>query len=79
MEIVQTDITSQIGDIIADALKNGDSVALPGFGTFGIRKDDEHIENINGQTYLCPPKITAVFTPAIKFTKALKEKQISYE
>lgn len=79
MGITQDEIISQLGDIIANALNSGDSVALPGFGTFGIRKVEEHIENINKETYLCPPRLNVVFTPAIKFAKSLKEKEISYE
>ncbi len=79
MGITQNEIISQLGDIIANALNNGDSVALPGFGTFSIRKTEEHIKSINGETYLCPPRLNVVFTPAIKFAKALKEKEISYE
>lgn len=79
MEITQEEITAQLGIAIAKALKEGDSVALPGFGTFSISKVEDHLETVDDVTYLYPPKLSVAFTPAIKFAKALKEKEISYE
>lgn len=69
-----TQIRASIGKIIAEALKEGDSVALPGFGTFNVSKTDEYVGEIDGESYLFPPRIEVNFTPALKFSKQLKEK-----
>ncbi|MDE6085033.1 MAG: HU family DNA-binding protein [Muribaculaceae bacterium] len=68
-------ILANLSKIIADALKNGDSVALPGFGTFNTAKSDEYVGEIDGESYLFPPRIDVIFTPALKLSKQLKEKE----
>lgn len=64
---------ANLSKIIADALKDGDSVALPGFGTFNVAKSDEYVGEIDGESYLFPPRIDIKFTPALKFSKQLKD------
>lgn len=58
--------------VITDALCEGDSVALPAFGTFSTNKTDEYTtrDNATGDLILMPPAINVIFSPAHKLTKA---------
>lgn len=58
-------------DSITEALKNGDKVALVGFGTFEVRARAAR-QGINPQTKK-KIKIPATKVPAFKAGKALKE------
>ena len=58
-------------DSIMDALKKGDSVALVGFGTFGV-KDRAARTGRNPQTG-APIQIAAARVPGFKAGKALKD------
>ncbi len=58
-------------DSITDALKKGDSVALVGFGTFGV-KDRAARTGRNPQTG-APIQIAAARVPGFKAGKALKD------
>lgn len=48
---------------LTDTLCAGDSVAIPGFGTFSPDKTEEHIAKdlTDGKTYLFPPEIRVAF------------------
>jgi len=58
-------------DVITEAMKSGDSVQLIGFGTFETRYRAERT-GINPQTKKAV-KIAGCKTPAIKFSKNLKD------
>lgn len=51
--------------------KNGDSVAIPGFGTFVAEKHDEEIVNdqVTGQRLLLPPSIDMKFKASVVLKK----------
>ena len=57
---------SALSDIIKESLTEGDSVALPSFGTFSVSKEDETITTdlVTGERLLMPPHITPIFTPS---------------
>ncbi len=49
---------------ITDTLCDGDTVSIPGFGSFAPEKSDERIAKdlTDGKTYLFPPEIKVSFT-----------------
>ncbi len=51
---------------IRDALVDGDTVLLPGFGTFSTVKEEEKVVDdlAGGGRLLLPPAITVTFTPS---------------
>lgn len=51
---------------IRDFLTDGQSIAIPSFGTFDTVKEDEHITTdlVTGERLLVPPCITPVFRPS---------------
>ncbi len=57
---------SAFSTVIKESLSEGDSVALPSFGTFSINKADETITTdlVTGERLLMPPHITPTFTPS---------------
>lgn len=58
-------------DAVADALKNGDQVALVGFGTFAVKQRSARTGR-NPQTG-APINIAAANVPSFKPGKALKD------
>ncbi len=52
--------------VVADAASTYDSVALPGFGTFEVRKRAERVavHPASGKRLLIPPKLALVFRPS---------------
>lgn len=52
--------------IVADAASAYDSVALPGFGSFEVRKRAERVavHPSSGKRLLIPPKLALVFRPS---------------
>lgn len=63
-------VNSAVG-LISDLLCNGDTIAIPAFGSFAAGKVDEHIEtdDSTGQRILMPPSIKVEFTPGTILTK----------
>lgn len=64
-------VVDAYADVIADALKGGDKVALAGFGTYEIKEKAE-------RTGFNPQKMESIVipaskAPALKFGKAFKE------
>lgn len=55
-----------LGGILADAVKQGDSVSVPGFGTFEPKMRMERVANhpSSGKKILVPPKLSLVFKPS---------------
>lgn len=58
--------------VLADALEDGSSLSIPGFGTFEVKKKNERVivNPATRQRQLIPPKLTLAF----KASPALKEK-----
>lgn len=55
-----------ISDIFAAAVKQGDMVAVPGFGTFEPKMREERVAThpSTGKKILVPPKLSMVFKPS---------------
>lgn len=68
-------VTSAVG-LISDLLCDGDTIAIPAFGSFSAKKEDEHIEidSLNGRRLLMPPSIKVDFTPGTILTKRTQQK-----
>lgn len=60
-----------LAGIIADHLADGDSVAIPGFGTFEIEKTNEYVRTEqDGNNILMPPAIHAKFFAGSRLKKS---------
>lgn len=59
-------VVSALGSVLADAMKEGDTVAVPGFGNFEPKKRNEResVHPSSGKRILIPPKLTIVFKPS---------------
>lgn len=59
-------LCSQFSAVIGEALAQGDTISIPGFGSFESRKRNERvaIHPSTGKRILIPPKLTAVFRPS---------------
>lgn len=55
-----------LGTVLADAVKEGDTVAVPAFGTFEPKMRSERVTNhpSSGKKILVPPKLSMVFKPS---------------
>lgn len=81
MNQIPDNILQAIGNLMSEALSNGDQVAIPSFGTFAAAKADEHVgtDPESGEQMLFPPSITVQFTPALKLVKQIKEGKTHHE
>lgn len=61
--------------IIKEKCGNMDAIAIPGFGTFEPKKEDERIatDSSTGKRMLLPPEITLHFTSSTILRKKLTE------
>ncbi len=59
-------VTKALGRLIAEQIVDGNSVTMPGFGTFEPKMRDERITNhpASGRRILVPPKMSMMFRPA---------------
>lgn len=59
-------LTDALRDIVASRVSEGDSVALPGFGSFEPKKRLERVSvhPATGRRLLVPPKISLIFRPS---------------
>lgn len=59
-------IVSEMHEVISETLEKGDSVRIPGFGTFSSKKKDARKGRNpkTGQTLDIPAKVVAKFKPA---------------
>ena len=59
---------------IADALKDGNSVAIPSVGSFETKMRAERltVHPSSGKRLLIPPKLTVVFKPAAALKQRIK-------
>lgn len=55
-----------VGQLVAELVGQGDSVSLPGFGTFEPRMRDERVavHPLTGKRMLVPPKLSLAFKPS---------------
>lgn len=68
-----SDKIGAIGAAIADILAEGNSVAIPGFGTFSPEKADEYVKaDDSGRRLLMPPAIIVNFKPSVVLRNRLK-------
>ena len=63
-----------LGAVIAEAVQQGDSVAIPSFGTFEMKKRNERVavHPSTGKKILVPPKISIVFKPSALLKQKVK-------
>lgn len=68
-------LTDAFGAVVEEAAAQGDSVAVPGFGNFEVRKRDERISvhPSTGRRMLYPPKLTLVFRPSSLLRRQVRE------
>lgn len=67
------ELAATLSSVIADAMLEGDSVAIPGFGTFEPEKVDEHVVRDNtGARILVPPSIMLNFKTSVVLRNKLK-------
>ncbi len=64
-----------LGSVVGTKLMEGDTLTLPDFGQFEVRKKMERISvnPTNGKRYLVPPKLVPVFKPSTTIKNHLKE------
>lgn len=68
-----SDKIGAIGAAIVDILAEGNSVAIPGFGTFSPEKADEYVKaDDSGRRLLMPPAIIVNFKPSVVLRNRLK-------
>ena len=68
-----SDKIGAIGAAIVDILAEGNSVAIPGFGTFFPEKADECVKaDASGRRLLMPPAIIVNFKPSVVLRNRLK-------
>ena len=67
-------LARNLGEVIADAVRDGDSVAVPSFGTFEQKKRMERVtvHPSTGKRILVPPKISVVFKPSALLKQKIK-------
>ncbi len=70
-----TRILEAFCQVVADSAAVYDSVALPGFGTFEVRKRSERVavHPATGRRLLIPPKLALVFRPSSLLKQKVNE------
>ena len=69
-------LVGRVASALRDALVDGDTVLLPGFGTFTTQKEDEKIVDDldRGGKLLLPPAITIQFNPSTLLRRKITER-----
>lgn len=59
-------LVRSLGEVIAESVRDGDSVAIPTFGSFEQKKRLERVtlHPSTGRRILVPPKLSVVFKPS---------------
>lgn len=72
-EDVASDVKS-LANLIAESVKDGDSIAVPGFGSFEPKMKKERVAShpSSGKKLLVPPKLTMVFKPSAILKQKVK-------
>ena len=67
-------ITTALEELLVETLKEGDTVALPGFGQFEPKLREERVTThpATGKKILVPPRITMVFRPSAMLKQKVK-------
>lgn len=70
-----TVLSRTLAGMISTELSQGNSVALPGFGTFRPVKTSEHVDTdpATGKTTLIPPRIAVEFSAGSRLKKAISK------
>jgi nucleoid DNA-binding protein len=65
-----------LASALRDALADGDTVLLPGFGTFATVKEDEKVVDdlAGGSRLLLPPCISVKFNPSTLLRRKITER-----
>lgn len=65
-------MAAALATVFSNCLCDGDSVAVPGFGTFEAVKTDERVavDAQTSQRMLMPPHIAVIFKPGSRLRKA---------
>lgn len=60
-------ILDKVAEIVTDTITQGDSVTIPGFGTFEPKMRAERVAThpSTGKKLLVPPKLSVVFKPSM--------------
>lgn len=68
-------LLNSLSTVIADKVKDGDTVAIPGFGMFEPKMKAERLAShpATGRKILVPPKQTLVFKPSPLLKQKVKE------
>ena len=61
-----TEWLDAFSSVVGNALSEGGSVSIHGFGTFEVRKKEERlsVNPVTKKRFLVPPKLTPVFKPS---------------
>jgi DNA-binding protein HU-beta len=61
--------------VLAAELVKGNTISVPGFGNFEVKKRNERISvhPVTGKKLLVPPKLIVKYKPAIALTQKTKE------
>jgi len=73
-EAQTTELVKLTASAIADILAEANTLAIKGFGTFEVKKQEERI-SVNpatGNRWMIPPKLVPVFKPSSLFKDKLK-------
>lgn len=67
-------VIKQLANVIADQLKVGDSVTVPGFGAFEPKMRSERVATnpASGKKLLVPPKLSVAFKPSALLRQKVK-------
>lgn len=59
-------LIKSFAELVADAVKDGDIVSMPGFGSFEpkMRQERVALHPSSGKKLLVPPKLSVVFKPS---------------
>lgn len=70
-----TKLLDALRDCLVKCALQGDSVALPGFGTFMTVKDDERVDRdlSTGRQVLLPPHLSVSFKGSTSLIKAINQ------
>lgn len=74
-------LVRSVVDAMAKRFDEGDSVAIPSFGTFELRSRMERIvvNPLNGQRLMVPPKVVLNFKPSTSTKERINKTKIENE
>ena len=61
-----SNLIKSLSQVVADSVKEGDSLSMPGFGTFEPKMKAERValHPASGKKLLVPPRLAVVFKPS---------------